>query len=164
MPARKPILAHRCEPEASAFGALRNPRQTAEAEYKCCGTVSRPFHLRDRRSPISARRVLGDLRSTRWHGQETMPQQPIQPRRPSSDHAGTPGADASGSLLFSRCARLQQAKLDEGLAELLLGRFVERGHRHAEVAGVAAEELHGGLDRDRVRGQAEHVPAEREEF
>src|SRR5690606_1406791 len=35
-----------------------------------CGTVSRPCHYPDRRSPEPA----GDLRSNKWHGRETMPQ------------------------------------------------------------------------------------------
>jgi REP element-mobilizing transposase RayT len=41
----------------------------------CCGTVSRPCHWPDRRSPQAPRMPeKGDLRSLPWHGLETVPQ------------------------------------------------------------------------------------------
>jgi len=33
----------------------------------------RPFHCFDRRSPRADQQRLGDLRSARWHGRETVP-------------------------------------------------------------------------------------------
>src|SRR5262249_2912155 len=57
----------------------------------------------------------------------------------------------------------EQAVLHKGPPNALLPGGGRRAHRQAQLPRTAAEQLHGGLDRNRVRGYPEHVAAQGEE-
>src|SRR5688500_15024944 len=67
-------------------------------------------------------------------------------------------------IFSSRIEVLQQSVIDECLPQLRFAGRIERRHRQAKLAGIAAEHFHRGFNRDWIGREAQHVAAELEQL